>query len=125
MFFSKMRKAPDGLQHYCKKCQREIDHLRPARNRGYQWSLNLKRYGVTIDQYEELFESQSGLCAICKRPETATRNGKLRRLCVDHCHDSQTIRGLLCSDCNRAIGLFKNDLDILANASVYLLLPAP
>jgi hypothetical protein len=65
------------------------------------------------------------LCAICKQPETATRNGKLRRLCVDHCHDSKVFRGLLCSECNRAIGLMHNDPAIMQNAAYYMLSGLP
>ena len=63
-----------------------------------------KRYAMDIIKYDELLESQHGVCAICGSSETKTRNGKTLQLCVDHNHKTQTIRGLLCSSCNLGVG---------------------
>lgn len=79
-----------------------------------------RRFGITPERYAELFKSQSGTCAICKNPETATRLGKVKALSVDHCHKSGAIRGLLCSDCNTGIGKLKDDPTILRSAIQYL-----
>lgn len=69
-----------------------------------------------------MFEKQNGVCAICKKPETAKKqsgNG-IKRLSVDHDHTTGAIRGLLCMYCNTALGKFKDDIEILKSAIVYL-----
>lgn len=77
----------------------------------------LRKYGITLEEYDRLYEKQSGVCAICHLPQSSTRNS---RLCVDHDHQTGEVRGLLCSDCNRGIGLLKDDYRILNNAADYL-----
>jgi hypothetical protein len=75
-----------------------------------------KTYGITEKDYQDMLLNQGGLCAICgTSPENRNRS-----LHVDHCHDSDQIRGLLCPDCNMAIGLLKDDKHILRNAIHYL-----
>ncbi len=64
--------------------------------------------------------AQNEACAICKNPETAKHKGVLKKLAVDHCHISLKIRGLLCSNCNQALGKFKENLETLINAINYL-----
>jgi hypothetical protein len=66
-----------------------------------------RKYGITLAQYDELFEAQGGVCALCKKGETTKRRKKgegRERLAVDHCHDTGRVRGLLCFKCNTAIG---------------------
>jgi len=79
-----------------------------------------RRFGITPEQYAEMFQSQNGVCAICNQPETATRLGKVKALAVDHCHKSGAIRGLLCADCNTGIGKLKDDPEVLRSAARYL-----
>ena len=79
-----------------------------------------RRFGITLEQYDQIFESQGGVCAICSKPETNRLYGTVKRLSVDHCHKSQRIRGLLCQDCNHAIGFAKDSIEILASAIKYL-----
>ncbi len=81
---------------------------------------NLKKFGLTLEKYEEKLLNQNGLCAICKQPETAIRNNKLKNLAVDHCHKKNQIRGLLCGKCNPLIGYANDDINILYNAIEYL-----
>lgn len=71
------------------------------------------RYGLTNEQYDEMLLVQNGVCAICGQTD------KRKRLAVDHCHDTGRIRGLLCSQCNVAIGALHNQ-DLLDNAAEYL-----
>jgi hypothetical protein len=59
---------------------------------------------MTLEQYDEMFADQDGCCAICEEPETVTFNGVPVRLSVDHNHDTGQIRGLLCRNCNSAVG---------------------
>lgn len=77
-----------------------------------------KLYGITLDQYNEMFVKQNGLCKICKKEETAFHkgNGKIKDLAVDHCHFSGKIRGLLCGRCNCLIGYSLESIDVLQEA---------
>jgi hypothetical protein len=75
---------------------------------------NLKRYGLTINQFNNLNESQKGLCAICFRP---SQNGRLH---VDHDHQTGEVRGLLCWTCNVAIGAMAENIDRLYAVIAYL-----
>lgn len=70
---------------------------------------------MTLKQYDEMFEKQSGVCKIC-----GDINKSGRRLCVDHDHKTGKIRGLLCCACNSLIGYAKDDLLILKSAINYL-----
>jgi hypothetical protein len=79
------------------------------------------KYGMTEDDYNEMYVKQRGVCAVCFKPETClSNNGKIKRLAVDHDHETGEVRGLLCNNCNRAIGLLGDDLDILQSAIDYL-----
>jgi len=67
------------------------------------------------DEYEEIFKRQNGLCAICKKE--CTRH---KRLSVDHNHNTNIARGLLCENCNLGIGKLMDDVEILQSAINYL-----
>lgn len=69
------------------------------------------RYGITEAEFDTLLAQQGGGCAICGRQTT---------LCVDHDHDTGEVRGILCRECNRALGLFGDDSDTLERAAKYL-----
>jgi len=79
-----------------------------------------KNLGIsfTKEDYETLLVKQQGVCAICKNEER--RKDVKIRLSVDHCHITNKVRGLLCGNCNRAIGLLKDDPSLLIQASKYL-----
>jgi len=74
----------------------------------------ISKFGITLEDYENMFISQNGLCAICGLPPTEDV------LVVDHEHLSGNIRGLLCQKCNKAIGFFNDSTSILTNAIDYL-----
>ena len=80
----------------------------------------MRLYGIDLAKYQEMLLSHNGVCAICFKPETSVVNGKIKPLAVDHCHDSEKIRGLLCARCNQAVGLFGEDVNVLSNAIDYL-----
>lgn len=85
--------------------------------------MDLKRfYGVTLDWYKQTLEQQRFCCAICGKPESENtqRNGKPLNLSVDHCHTTGLVRGLLCNNCNRAIGMLNHNIDVLNAAIGYL-----
>ena len=106
---------------------------KPVRIRGAScerhggWSLQLERtYGITAEQWDALFEAQGGLCAICRRPPGVDK--RLQRLVVDHDHAccpgkrscGKCVRGLLCSWCNRMLGMALDEPDRLRAAIKYL-----
>ncbi len=83
-----------------------------ARSQGRTW---LKYYyGISVEEYDALLARQNGKCAICReKPEGQT-------LCVDHCHATGKIRGLLCRSCNVGLGNFRDDPRLLRAAIAYL-----
>lgn len=71
----------------------------------------LRKYGITLDGYAQLYSDQHGVCAICKRNAPSYGSSKKRKaLHVDHCHASGKVRGLLCGNCNLALGHLKDDV---------------
>ena len=79
--------------------------------------LSLKKnYNISIEEYENILQSQNGVCAICGKPETNKRG----YFCVDHCHKSNKVRGLLCNKCNVALGLIDDDIEILKSMIKYV-----
>lgn len=73
--------------------------------------LRLRKYGLSHAEYEAMLAAQDGKCAIC---------GEKGKLVVDHNHQTDAVRSLLCSPCNTAIGLFKEDTDRMKAAIQYL-----
>jgi hypothetical protein len=91
-----------------KMTSRQIKHRR----------LNLRNsFNLTLEQYIQLLVGQDYKCKICKQPPSGIKEV----LCVDHCHATGKIRGLLCGTCNMLIGSAKEDKSILANAINYLI----
>lgn len=81
-------------------------------------------YGVSVNEFRQLFIDQDNKCAICNQPETRIfkKGGEMKvaRLCLDHNHDTGKIRQLLCYACNTAIGWMKEDIKRLQSAIEYL-----
>jgi hypothetical protein len=89
--------------------ERKLQRSRRSRRR-----LRLKnRFGISLENYDALLAKQEGACAICKKKFA-------RSLCVDHCHTTGLIRGLLCNKCNRGMGFFEDDAARIRAAIVYL-----
>src|SRR6266404_1578474 len=86
------------LGPYCKECEKVRYKTYFSQTAEARRSNRLKRFGITLEEYDRLFELQLGGCAICKQ----ISGGK--RLAIDHDHDTGEIRGLLCVSCNTAIG---------------------
>ena len=72
----------------------------------------LRTYGLTPEEYNSLWDKQNGGCVICGSTE--------KKLCVDHCHNTGVVRGLLCTNCNQGLGQFKDDPGLLRSAATYL-----
>jgi len=79
-------------------------------------------FGVDATRYQEMLREQKGVCAICGKPERAPdkASGKTRDMAIDHNHETGAIRQLLCSNCNRALGRFRDDPALLDAAMAYL-----
>jgi recombination endonuclease VII len=81
----------------------------------------LKRYSITESQYFDMLAKCEDRCMICGEAEKATDSrGNTKTLCVDHDHSTGEVRGLLCNDCNRGIGLLGDDPERLMAAARYL-----
>lgn len=84
-------------------------------------SAYLKRtYGIDAAEYGRMHDEQEGLCAICGSEGFAMKDSHKLKLVVDHCHGTGRVRGLLCHNCNRALGLFKDNTESLTKAINYL-----
>ena len=92
----------DGFLSKCNRCYEDV-RLRET-------------FGISIEDYEEMFDSQHGRCAICGKH----RNEFKRALAVDHKHDTGEVRGLLCFNCNTGLGKFVDDESNLRRALGYL-----
>ncbi len=127
--FYKSKTQPSGYQSYCKKCNLDnLNRIYPLQNiekrRKNSRKIMLKsKYGLTLEQYENMLNSQGGVCAICSKPETSHSNkkGPVDSLRVDHCHKTGKVRGLLCSECNFGISKFDDSLGLMCLALAYLL----
>lgn len=75
------------------------------------------RYGMSEDDFQAMVRRQNGRCAICGELPTSGRHGGLN---IDHCHKGGSVRGLLCWDCNSAMGKFDDDPEMLERAIAYL-----
>ena len=96
-------------QFYCgKKCR--------GKNSYYQ-----RVYGITEAEYEAMKKEQNNKCKICDSEGFAIgKNGHTEKLAVDHDHVTGKIRGLLCHNCNRALGLLQDNVDVILKAAEYL-----
>ena len=106
-----------GYKSNCKKCCRITQKEWEINNKEKRRKYRLKgAYGITVEEYNNLYTKQKGQCAICGSDKCITG----RRLSVDHCHKTGKVRGLLCQLCNTAIGKFDDDIELLEAAIKYL-----
>lgn len=124
--FYRNKGMKDGRLNHCKSCvsksvntaeQREYKKIwqQSAEAKAINRQAQLKmKYGITLEDYDDMLDEQGGVCAICGNPPTG------RRLAVDHNHEIGVFRGLLCNNCNRGIGHLKEDIKILKQAIKYL-----
>lgn len=130
---------PDGRLHsWCKACLKQLRKERNPEIAEYQRRRRAGRtadeklaekdhqlrhkFGINLQDYNTLLEAQCYSCAICGKlnGEDLHRPGVPKELAVDHCHRTGAVRGLLCSDCNHALGQFKDDPALLRRAADYV-----
>ena len=100
-------------REYQKKYQEKYQE---THDRKQYFSHYFKKYGMTKEEYIQFFNNQNGKCKICGKHQSELK----RRLAVDHCHITGRIRGLICANCNTAIGFFNDDPVLVGKAKIYL-----
>jgi len=129
--FYKNKSTRDKFETVCKSCFKERANLYYQNNKeailkglSENWinSKNRylkKKYGLDLHQYTQMYKNQNGKCLICSTAKELF--GKhCHQLVVDHDHNNGKVRGLLCSECNKALGLFYDNPQLLNNAANYL-----
>lgn len=99
----------------CKECHRAV------MNKNSNKYLLKQKYNITPEHYQNLLEKQNHLCAICNKPEITIdgQTKEIKKMSVDHCHQTGKVRGLLCNNCNQGIGKFKHNPELLRKAALY------
>lgn len=120
--FYKRAASIDGLQPLCKHC----DNMRKDKHRKSYGRpknpeairrVNLKsKFGISVEEYDEILARQNNCCAICKRHQAEFD----RNFAVDHDHEFGYNRGLLCVSCNNMLGRARDSIEVLENAIAYL-----
>ena len=124
------RKLPDVVEK--DKAHKRKPEIKETRNARRRISNNpekrltnraqtLKRYGLTIEKFDQMLDQQNGVCAICGSPPATEGWQTVKQLHVDHDHATGHVRGLLCDTCNRGLGYFHDDLAKLEQAKQYLI----
>lgn len=106
---------------YCKECSKFYrsewkNGLSPEKRAVNAQARRLKLYGLTQERFLYIYNKQKGKCGICGVPALEMTHG----LHIDHCHDSDQVRGLLCTRCNKALGLLGDNYNALKRALDYL-----
>jgi hypothetical protein len=113
---------PGKLVSQCTPCKAAYNRERRVSNREHMLAIERRskfknQYGISMEDYERMLAAQGGGCAICGATVPSSRT---KFFAVDHCHATGVVRGLLCTKCNRGLGLFNDDTDRLSAAVRYL-----
>ena len=130
--FPKNPKCSDGYAGVCKSCRyntikkhRETGKGREQNVEGqrryrktdtYRNTRLLRLYGITLEEWQILYDKQKGCCIVCERHQAELT----KPLCVDHCHKTNKVRGLICSHCNSSLGFLKEDRNIVLRLVGYI-----
>jgi hypothetical protein len=113
----KARAQNETLEERDARIQKRKDEA-PGKRKVAKWKAHIRKtLGVTPETYAKMLEAQDSKCAICGTTEPG---GKRERFCIDHCHSTSEIRGLLCVSCNSGLGYFKDSAGRLSSAAAYL-----
>lgn len=120
-----------GYQSWCKECEynaqkkryipKEKKQNKSVKENEIKFSAKKRmlkhRYGIDYETYLKMYEEQNGKCGICGCDKDL---GGFKGLLVDHCHETNNVRGLLCGNCNSGLGKFMDDINLLTNAIKYI-----
>lgn len=116
-FACKMRRLREQNPEECRRKAQEWRDKSQQRIADTSFAYRLRYfYSLTVEDYRELESRQGGKCSICG----AHQDDLEQCLCVDHCHKTGRVRGLLCVKCNAGVGMFSDNPKILAAAIRYL-----
>ena len=112
----------------CKECNNLFSPVAPSNlycsddcaDKGNTRNYLRKNYRISLEEYLDMFEESDGKCHICGEEGFKMNIHQRTALVVDHCHASLEVRGLLCNNCNRALGLMQDDIERLKSAIYYL-----
>lgn len=128
-----------GYQAYCKECSKtklsewQRTHTKNNTDSARRWRdknvprvtqkrrtrqilKSCREHNITVEEYCALYDAQGGCCAICKEHQSEHK----RRLALDHCHSTGTVRAFLCGRCNTSLGLMRDSPSLLRLAALYL-----
>lgn len=112
-------KSRASVKAYAKRnpeVKRAISRRWRANHPRQAWDIELRyRFDITLETWERMLIAQCGQCAICNRPMTGPDEP-----CVDHDHQTNKVRALLCAACNKALGGFRDSIELLEKAIQYL-----
>ncbi len=127
-YFPKNKSCTNGRERTCRICGPGKRNKRWRKNKGHRHTSKIRRstlikaYGISPEAYDGMAKEQNDVCKICGNPET--RKGcytkRPRKLAVDHDHSTGRIRGLLCSNCNSALGFAGDNTWILGRMISYI-----
>lgn len=122
ILFTSVKKTTKFCCHNCSQKSRYQRLKGLGKIAEYQYRAYAKKvYGLTIDAIEEMHKEQNNSCAICETHLSVLAHKSFKKkLCVDHCHTTGIVRGLLCTSCNTMLGMAKDNINILNRAVAYL-----
>lgn len=97
----------------CRECRRK-------KNKGRKDQRLWESFGIGLHEFNLMFQKQNGSCFICERKLVKTKDEGDNYACVDHCHNTGKIRGLLCNECNRILGYIEKQRHLLPKFLTYL-----
>lgn len=111
--FPRNARTKSGVATYCKPCHNARTVETKQRLYGGSREYHLKRrYGIGQAEVDVMLAAQGGVCAVCDKPDPEH---------VDHDHNTGKVRGLLCFNCNQALGNVRDDIAILGKLQDYLI----
>lgn len=116
--FNKNRSTKTGYHNQCRDCRNlwkpSEEQLERYRKRTRIWNRK-KQTGFTEEEFQEKLKEQNARCAICGTDEPGVMNWQ-----ADHCHETGQKRGILCHLCNKGLGHFKDNIEMMTAAVEYL-----
>lgn len=122
--YVKYGQCRDCLNEMKRKGRAEGKYKESAENKA-KWKeanrqrMRLRKYGLDEAAFEKLLKQQNNKCAVCEEPFSEVESEQRSRH-IDHCHNSNKVRGILCMKCNLGLGYFRDRIDFLQNAIRYL-----